>query len=140
MPNAVLLSSNVTNYSSLARENGLILHTAVTIGYSTPWRQVHAFLLQAAERTHGLLRDPPPFVLQTALDDFYVRYELNAYTDAPQEMLNIYSDLHQNIQDAFNEFEVQIMSPHYVFDPRSPAIVPKERWYVPPAKPPGENA
>ena len=75
-----------------------------------------------------------------ALDDFYVRYELNAYTDAPQEMLNIYSNLHQNIQDAFNEFEVQIMSPHYVLDPRSPAVVPKERWYEPPAKPTGENS
>ena len=138
-PNALLLNSHVTNFSFLAREQGLILHTAVTIGYSTPWRQVHAFLLQAAERTPGLLRNPPPFVLQTALDDFYVRYELNAYTDAPQEMLNIYSDLHQNIQDAFNEFEVQIMSPHYVLDPRSPAVVPRERWYEPPAKPSGED-
>jgi len=135
-PNALILNSHVTNFSSLAREQGLILHTAVTIGYSTPWRQVHAFLLQAAERTPGLLRSPPPFVLQSALDDFYVRYELNAYTDAPQEMMNIYSELHQNIQDAFNEFEVQIMSPHYVFDPRSPAVVPKSRWYEAPAKPP----
>jgi len=138
-PNALLLNSHVTNFSFLALERGLILHTAVTIGYNTPWRQVHAFLLQAAEQTPGLLRDPPPFVLQTALDDFYVRYELNAYTDAPQEMLNIYSDLHQNIQDAFNEFEVQIMSPHYVLDPRAPAIVPKGRWYEPPAKMPDEE-
>jgi small-conductance mechanosensitive channel len=137
-PNAVLLNSHVTNFSSLAREQGLILHTAVTIGYTTPWRQVHAFLLQAAERTAGLLRDPPPFVLQTALDDFYVRYELNAYTDMPEQMLDIYSELHQHIQDAFNEFEVQIMSPHYMFDPKSPAVVPKERWYVPPAAAPGE--
>jgi small-conductance mechanosensitive channel len=140
VPNAVIQNSHVINYSSLAREHGLILHTSVTIGYSTPWRQVHAFLLQAAERTPGLLRDPPPFVLQTALDDFYVRYELNAYTDAPEEMLNIYSNLHLNIQDAFNEFEVQIMSPHYMLDPRSPAIVPKQRWYEPPAKPPGKDA
>lgn len=139
-PNALLLNSHVTNFSFMARDRGLILHTSVTIGYSTPWRQVHAFLLQAAERTPGLLCNPPPFVLQTALDDFYVRYELNAYTDAPQEMLTIYSDLHQNIQDAFNEFEVQIMSPHYVLDPRSPAIVPKEHWYAPPAKSPGSDA
>jgi small-conductance mechanosensitive channel len=140
IPNAVIQNSHVTNYSSMAREQGLILHTAVTIGYNTPWRQIHAFLLQAAERTSGLLRDPPPFVLQTSLDDFYVRYELNAYTDMPQEMLNIYSDLHQNIQDAFNEFEVQIMSPHYIDDPKSPAVVPRERWYEPPAKNPGQEA
>ncbi|HJV65795.1 MAG TPA: mechanosensitive ion channel family protein [Geomonas sp.] len=138
-PNAALLNSHVTNFSSLAREQGLILHTAVTIGYNTPWRQVHAFLLEAARRTVGILSDPPPFVLQTALDDFYVRYELNAYTDAPERMLDIYSDLHQQIQDAFNEFEVQIMSPHYVFDPRSPAVVPKERWHAPPAPAPGDS-
>ncbi|HTP66580.1 MAG TPA: mechanosensitive ion channel family protein [Geobacteraceae bacterium] len=139
IPNSVIQNSHVTNYSSLAREQGLILHTSITIGYSTPWRQVHAFLLEAAAKTPGLLREPAPFVLQTALDDFYVRYELNAYTDEPREMLNIYSDLHQNIQDAFNEFEVQIMSPHYMFDPEAPAIVPKERWYEPPAKPPREE-
>ncbi|HJV35588.1 mechanosensitive ion channel family protein [Geomonas sp.] len=137
-PNASLLNSHVTNFSSLAREHGLILHSSITIGYNTPWRQVHAFLLQAAQRTSGLLQDPPPFVLQTALDDFYVRYELNAYTSSPERMLDIYSELHQHIQDAFNEFEVQIMSPHYVFDPKSPAVVPKERWYVPPAAAPGE--
>jgi small-conductance mechanosensitive channel len=140
IPNAIIQNSHVTNYSSLAREHGLILHTAVTIGYNTPWRQVHAFLLQAAERTAGVLRNPPPFVLQTALDDFYVRYELNIYTDAPQDMQSIYSNLHLNIQDAFNEYGVQIMSPHYIDDPKSPAVVPKERWYEPPARPAGQEA
>jgi len=140
VPNSVIQSSHVINYSSLARERGLILHTAVTIGYNIPWRQVHAFLLQAAERTPGLLRNPPPFILQTSLDDFYVRYELNAYTDLPHQMLNIYSELHQNIQDAFNEYGVQIMSPHYMSDPRSPAVVPREHWYEPPAKPPGDDS
>jgi len=138
LPNAVILGSHVMNFSSTAREGSLILHTTVTIGYNTPWRQVHAFLLTAAERTQGVLRDPPPFVLQTALDDFYVRYELNVYTDSPQEMLNIYSNLYRNIQDAFNEYEVQIMSPHYMLDPSSPAVVPKSRWYEPPARPPEE--
>jgi small-conductance mechanosensitive channel len=140
IPNAIIQNSHVTNYSSLAREQGLILHTAVTIGYSTPWRQVHAFLLQAAEKTAGILRNPPPFILQTSLDDFYVRYELNAYTDAPQDMPTIYSDLHLNIQDAFNEYGVQIMSPHYIDDPKSPAVVPRERWYEPPAINPGQEA
>ncbi|MEI6315601.1 MAG: mechanosensitive ion channel domain-containing protein [Syntrophus sp. (in: bacteria)] len=134
IPNSTIMNSHVINYSSLARENGLILYTTVTIGYDTPWRQVHAMLIMAAERTPGLRRDPAPFVFQRSLDDFYVRYELNAYTDKPQEMVGIYSDLHQNIQDAFNEYGVQIMSPNYVRDPDHPKLVPKDQWYVLPAK------
>lgn len=136
VPNSVIFSSHVVNFSSLAGEHGLILHTSVTIGYNTPWRQVHALLLQAAGRTPGLLATPPPFIRQTSLDDFYVSYELNTYTDSPQTMTQTYSDLHQNIQDAFNEYGVQIMSPHYMLDPGAPAVVPRERWYVPPAQPP----
>jgi small-conductance mechanosensitive channel len=136
IPNATIVNSNVINYSSLAGEQGLILHTGVTIGYDAPWRQVHAMLLIAAERTEGLLREPAPFVLQTSLDDFYVSYELNAYTNRPHEMVQIYSDLHENIQDAFNEHGVQIMSPHYLGDPDGPKIVTKDAWYAAPAKPP----
>jgi small-conductance mechanosensitive channel len=113
VPNSLIMSSHVINYSTEAREKGLILHTTVTIGYDAPWRRVHELLIKAAERTEGVLREPPPFVLQTALNDFYVSYELNAYTDNPQEMVQTYSLLHQNIQDAFNEGGVEIMSPHY---------------------------
>jgi small-conductance mechanosensitive channel len=135
VPNSMIVNSHVINYSSFAREKGLILHTTVTIGYDTPWRQVHALLLMGAERTSGVLREPPPFILQKSLDDFYVTYELNVYTDKPLEMIEIYSELHQNVQDAFNEYEVQIMSPSYRFDPDRPKVVPKEKWYAPPAKP-----
>jgi small-conductance mechanosensitive channel len=135
VPNSMIVNSHVINYSSFAREKGLILHTTVTIGYDTPWRQVHALLLLGAERTSGVLREPPPFILQKSLDDFYVTYELNVYTDKPLEMIEIYSELHQNVQDAFNEYEVQIMSPSYRFDPDRPKVVPKEKWYAPPAKP-----
>jgi small-conductance mechanosensitive channel len=133
VPNSLIVNSEVVNYSSLARKTGLILHTTVTIGYDTPWRQVHALLLLAAERTPGLLKEPKPFVLQTALNDFYVSYELNGYTDRPAEMAATYSDLHRNIQDAFNEQGVQIMSPHYLGDPPESKIVPKDQWYRPPA-------
>jgi len=134
VPNSLIINTEVVNYSSLARKGGLILHTTVTIGYDTPWRQIYAMLLMAAERTRGLLKEPRPFVLQTALNDFYVAYELNVYTDRPLEMVQIYSDLHQNIQDAFNEFGVQIMSPHYLGDPAKAKIVPKEQWHQLPAK------
>ncbi|MBP1753213.1 MAG: MscS Mechanosensitive ion channel, partial [Geobacteraceae bacterium] len=139
IPNSTILNSNVTNYSSLSMETGLILHTTVTIGYDAPWRQVHALLLMAAERTPGLLKDPPPFVFQKSLDDFYVSYELNVYTDMPHAMGRLYSDLHQNIQDCFNEYGVQIMSPNYEADRPEAPIVPKERWYEAPAQPPGSG-
>ncbi|HXV20190.1 MAG TPA: mechanosensitive ion channel domain-containing protein [Desulfuromonadales bacterium] len=139
VPNSMIYNSHVINYSTLAKQRGLVLHTAVTIGYNIPWRQVHALLLQAAGRTPGLLPAPPPFVRQTALDEVYVRYELNAYTDSPHGMTRIYSDLHQNIQDAFNAYGVQIMTPRYAFDREPPAVVPPERWHEPPAEPPGEK-
>lgn len=113
VPNAMVLSSHIINYSSTAKEGGVVLHTGVTIGYDAPWRQVHELLLAAAEATAGLMKEPKPFVLQTSLDDFYVSYELNAHTDNPNVMARTYSELHQNIQDKFNQAGVEIMSPHY---------------------------
>ena len=136
LANSIVLQHPVINYSKEARKSGLILHTSVTIGYDTPWRQVQAMLLQAAERTDQILRKPPPFVLQRELGDFAVTYELNAYTDAPEKMLFTYSELHKNIQDAFNEYGVQIMTPHYESDPAHPLIVPKEKWFAPPGDKP----
>jgi len=113
IPNGTVLGGVVVNYSAEAKQKGVIFHTTVTIGYSAPWRRVHDLLLAAALVTDDVLHDPPPFVLQTALNDFYVAYELNAYTAKPSEMLHTYSLLHQNIQDRFNEAGVEINSPHY---------------------------
>ncbi len=134
IPNSQILSGHVVNYSSLAREKGLILHTTVGIGYETPWRQVEAMLLLAAERTAGLLRAPSPFVLQKELGDFAIVYELNVYTDNPSEMMELYTELHRWILDVFNEYGVQIMTPAYRSDTPEPKIVPQEQWYAPPAK------
>jgi len=134
VPNSQILSGNVVNYSSLAREKGLILHTTVGIGYETSWRQVETMLLMAAERTAGLPRAPSPFVLQKELGDFAIIYELNVYTDNPQEMMKRYTDLHREILDVFNEYGVQIMTPAYRSDTPEPKIVPQEKWYAPPAK------
>ena len=113
IPTAMVLASHIINYSSLAQGSALILHTTVTIGYDVPWRKVHELLISAARATQHILEEPAPFVLQTSLNDFYVSYELNAYTDQPNKMATIYSELHQNIQDKFNEAGVEIMSPHY---------------------------
>ncbi|MBU0510015.1 mechanosensitive ion channel family protein [bacterium] len=113
VPNAMVLGSHIINFSSAAQEQGLILHTTVTIGYDAPWRKVHELLLAAAAATPNVLKEPAPFILQTALNDFYVSYELNAYTDQPGIMAKTYSELHQSIQDKFFEAGVEIMSPHY---------------------------
>lgn len=113
IPNALVLGNHVTNYSSVAREKGLILHTQVTIGYDAPWRVVHQLLIDAALATENIRKEPKPFVLQTELNDFYVRYQVNAYTDRPAVMAATYSELHQNIQDKFNEAGVEIMSQHF---------------------------
>jgi small-conductance mechanosensitive channel len=113
IPNSVVLSNYVTNYSMLAQKDGLILHTSVTIGYGEPWRKIHDLLIEAALKTECILQHPAPFVLQNALQDSYVQYEINAYTDKPLEMVNIYSALHGNIQDSFFAAGVEIMSPIY---------------------------
>ena len=113
IPNSMVLGSHIINYSSSAKELGLILHSTVTIGYDAPWRLVHELLISAAITTEHILNNPAPFVLQTSLDDFYISYQINAYTDQPNKMAAIYASLHQNIQDKFNEGGVEIMSPHY---------------------------
>jgi len=139
IPNSLIMNSNIVNYSTLARGQGLILHTTVGIGYETPWRQVEAMLCMAAERTPGLLAEPKPFVLQKALGDFCVTYEINVYCDQPNAMARLYTDLHRNILDVFNEHGVQIMTPAYVADTPQPKVVPREQWFEAPAEPPSTS-
>ncbi|WP_243636327.1 mechanosensitive ion channel family protein [Flavobacterium aquariorum] len=115
IPNATVLSSSSINYSANIGENGkgLLIHTKITIGYDSSWKDIHKALIEAALRTDLLEKVPAPFVLQTGLDDFYVEYEINAYTKHPNQQPLVYSNLHQNIQDCFNEAGLEIMSPHY---------------------------
>jgi small-conductance mechanosensitive channel len=132
VPNTVVVSGPVENYSRLAHGQ-FILHTAITIGYSTPWRQVHAMLIEAARRTPGVVDQPPPYVLQAALSDFYVEYRLCAHSGeaGPQQRAEALNLLHANVQDVFNENGVQIMSPHYVADPPQPQVVAPQAWSPP---------
>ncbi|WP_194974734.1 mechanosensitive ion channel family protein [Aquiflexum lacus] len=113
IPNSAVLSGNTTNYSTLARTEGLIIHSTVTIGYDVPWKEVHQALIDAALRTEKILKEPLPFVLQTGLEDFYVSYQINAYTRESNLLPRVYSELHQNIQDSFFEKGIEILSPHY---------------------------
>ncbi len=135
VPNTEILTRSVTNYSTLAGKEGLILHTTVGIGYETPWRQVEAMLLEAARRTPGLESAPPPFVLQKLLGDFAVVYEINAHTRDARRMNATYTALHANILDVFNEYGVQIMTPAYEGDPAVPKLVRREDWFAAPAAP-----
>ncbi len=137
IPNAVMVANGIRNFTRLSEGEGLIVHTTVTIGYDVPWRQVEALLLMAADRTTALGKMPPPFVLKRELADFYVDYELNAYLNAPEQRIPVLSELRAQILDAFNEYGVQILSPHYRTGPSEPAVVPRERWFAAPAREPG---
>ena len=135
LPNAVLVGSMLINYSRLEKENGSILSTSVTIGYDTPWRQVHAFLERTADRTPGVRKEPKPVVPQRALSDFYVEYQLLAHMSRPAgERIAVLSALHAQIQDAFNEHGVQIMSPHFQRQPERAVMVPRDQWHAAPAE------
>ncbi len=137
--NSKILDSTTKNYSRAVKGAGFVLDTTVTIGYDTPWRQVNALLIEAARRTHGVLNDPAPVVFQTALSDWYPQYRLvcQAIPTDPRPRALLLSNLLGNIQDVFNEYGVQIMSPQYFQDPVEPKIVKPENWYAAPAvKPP----
>jgi small-conductance mechanosensitive channel len=135
LPNTVVASSTTTNYSRREKE-GVLLRTSVTIGYDTPWRQVEALLLKAAARTPGVCETPRPAVVQVGLKDFYVAYDLLVSFRHQEHRLQTFDELHRNIQDAFNEHGVQIMSPNYMLDPKTPKLVRPEHWFDAPAKKP----
>jgi small-conductance mechanosensitive channel len=138
LPNSQVVAGATHNYSRPAPGGKFVLATQVSIGYDTPWRQVHAILLEAGKRTPGITTEPAPFVLQMALSDFYVQYRLVAYSDieGPAQRAKLTSVLLGNVQDVFNEYGVQIMSPHYFTQPDQPQVVPKSQWYAAPATPP----
>jgi small-conductance mechanosensitive channel len=140
LPNAFVLANATRNFSRAGDDGGHVLDIIVTIGYDTPWRQVHALLLEAARSVPEILPTPQPYVVQTALSDFYVAYRLVAHIGAEAAMARgrIAGELHAMIQDVFNRHAVQIMSPHYVADPERPKFVPESRWQGQPAAKAGE--
>jgi len=140
VPNSTILGAEVINYSSLARLHGLILHTEVNVGYGTSWRQVEAMLLMAAHRVTGLGGEPRPFVFVKRLGDFAVTYELNVHTSNVTQLGPLYTSLHRNVLDVFNEHGVQIMVPAYESDPPEPKVVRPSAWSVKPAAQPDAAA
>jgi small-conductance mechanosensitive channel len=139
LPNALVVTQAATNFSRHA-DDGVMAPASVTIGYDVPWRQVQALLVMAAERTPGVRRRPAPVVLQTALGDFAVEYKVLVCVDQPHRRIVTLDALHANIQDAFNEYGVQIMSPAYEADPGERKTVPPSQWYAAPAAVPAADA
>jgi small-conductance mechanosensitive channel len=136
LPNTVVVAASILNLSDTSKGPkglGISLATEVTIGYDAPWRQVHAMLVLAAGRTAELLPQPPPVVRQLHLQDFYVEYELNVFMRAGAPKYDVLNELHGHIQDVFNEYGVQIMSPHFVLQPAQSVVIPKDGWHAPPA-------
>jgi len=129
LPNSLVMGTVTRNYSRTVKGRGFVLDTEVSIGYDTPWRQVHQMLAEAARRTAGVVSDPAPRVFQTALSDFYPQYRLvcQAVPSDPRPRAEVLSALLANIQDVFNENGVQIMSPHYFDDPTDPKVVSPSR-------------
>jgi small-conductance mechanosensitive channel len=138
LPNSLVLANVTRNFSRVAQGKGFVLDTTITIGYDTPWRQVHALLLESSDKVREILKSPAPFVVQSALSDFYVAYKLVVYVDSeqPARRALVASDLHAAIQDTFNRYGVQIMSPQYFIDPATPKLVPESNWYASPARRP----
>ncbi|CAK16044.1 mechanosensitive ion channel family protein [Pseudomonas entomophila] len=142
LPNSMITGSVTRNYSRVVQGQGYIVDTVVTIGYDTPWRQVEAMLIEAATRTEGIVATPRPQVFQTGLSDFYPEYRLvaQAIPSEPRPRAELLSLLHANIQDVFNEYGVQIMSPHYLGDPAQEKWVPRDKWFSAPARDPGMDS
>jgi len=136
LPNSQLTTGSLINYSRQNDAIGVIVPVTATIGYDTPWRQVHAMMIEAARRTSGLKAEPPAAVFQTQLSDFYVEYQLRVVLENPARRNAVTSELSANIQDVFNEHGVQIMSPHFMANPPQPVVVPRDKWHLPPAEPP----
>lgn len=141
IPNSLITGSVTKNYSRVVQGRGFVVDTTVTIGYDTPWRQVEAMLIEAALKTPGILGSPQPVVFQTALSDYYPEYRLvaQAVPSQPRPRAEVLSMLHANIQDVFNFYGVQIMSPHYMNDTDTAKVVPPEAWYAAPATPPAAD-
>jgi small-conductance mechanosensitive channel len=131
-----VVGTTTTNFTRLGYPDGTIASANVSIGYDTPWRQVQAMLLLAAERTPNIREQPAPYVLQRNLSDFYPEYTLIVRLREEKLRIETVSRLHSSILDVFNEYGVQIMSPHYFTQPKDPLVVPPSKWYSSPAPKP----
>ena len=115
VPNNSILSQQTVNYTAAARDGkGSIVHSSFTFTYHVPRETVEAYLLEGAARCKLLEKNPKPFVLYTALEDFYTQYEINGYTKETARLFAVYSELHRNIIDVFHEHHLDPTSSHFI--------------------------
>ena len=115
VPNNSILSQQTINFTAAVRDGkGSVVHSVFTFTYHVPRETVEAYLLEGAARTKLIEKNPKPFVLYTALEDFYTRYEINGYTKATDKLFMVYSELHKNIVDVFHEHNLDPTSSHFI--------------------------
>ncbi len=115
VPNNSILSQQTINFTAAVRDGkGSVVHSVFTFTYHVPRETVEAYLLEGAARTELIEKSPKPFVLYTALEDFYTRYEINGYTKATDKLFMVYSELHKNIVDVFHEHNLDPTSSHFI--------------------------
>ena len=115
VPNNSILSQQTVNYTAAARDGkGSIVHSTFTFTYHVPRETVEAYLLEGAARCQLLEKNPKPFVLYTALEDFYTQYEINGYTKETARLFAVYSELHRHIIDVFHEHNLDPTSSHFI--------------------------
>ena len=108
LPNAGLLGATVTNFS---RSRPTAIAVDVAIPFEVSHGRVDEILLRVASETRGVVSEPAPRVLGTALDGGSIRYEVLAFTDAPSKMQDVRSALIFGIQDAFREAGIRPQGP-----------------------------
>ena len=111
IPNSFVMSSHTTNYTTSARDFGLIIHTDIAFGYEVTWQKAHECLIKAAKRTTGIMKGKEPFVLDLGLEDNYNSYQINVYLSDADKMTNVMTELHSNIQDICIEEGIDMKSP-----------------------------
>ena len=114
VPNLSVMGKEIKNFSSLKK---VLIFASITLGYDIDKDQAKKILIESAEKTDGILTSNKnkPFVLLRDLGNFTITYEINAYTNKPNKLIRIKSDLIDNILTGFKKSGLEILSPsHFV--------------------------
>lgn len=110
IPNLVIMGKEVKNFSSM---KAVLIYVSVTLGYDVDKDEAKRLLIDCAEKTKGVLTgtNKKPFVLLRDLGNYAVTYEINAYTNRPNELVTIKSELIDNILSEFKKSNIEILTP-----------------------------
>jgi small-conductance mechanosensitive channel len=113
VPNLTVMGKEIRNFSALKE---VLIYIPITLGYDIDKDQARKLLIESARRTKDILleKDRDPFVLFRDLGNYSITYEINAYTDKPNELIEIKSELIDNILTDFKMAGIEIMSPMHI--------------------------